>query len=62
MEWLTISVNPPETDCVLVARTGDKLGLGASHTIFEFDSSIFTQENVEEHFAGTDYIEWLKLS
>tara|TARA_R110002020_G_scaffold475890_1_gene713790 strand:+ start:44397 stop:44585 length:189 start_codon:yes stop_codon:yes gene_type:complete len=62
MEWLTISITPPETDCVLAARTADKFGLGATHALFEFDSNIFTQENVEEHFTGTDYIEWVKLS
>ena len=62
MEWLTINVNPPKLDCPIVARGEDNFGLGFKHATFEFDSSIFTEEEAANHLDSHEFTRWGDIS
>ncbi len=61
MSWLTININPPKLDCHIVARTADEFGYGYNVSAFEFDSSIFTEEEVAMHLESHNFVEWMEL-
>ncbi len=61
MSWLTININPPKLDVVIVARTSDEFGYGASHEVFTFDSEVINEEEAVMHLENHSYIEWMEL-
>lgn len=61
MSWLTININPPKLDVVIVARTADEFGYGARHEIFTFDSRTFTEDEAAMFLGNRSFIEWMEM-
>ena len=61
MNWITTNINPPKLDVMIVARTADKFGHGASGELFTFDSKVFTEDEAAMHLQNRSYIEWVEL-
>ena len=61
MKWLTISINPPELDAVIVLRTADDFGLGRTFEVVDFDSKVIEKENYLSYLECSDFIEWMEL-
>ena len=61
MKWLTIDINPPKLDVSIVARGEDKFGLGSKKDVFEFDSTVFTEEEAAGHLLINGFVYWLEL-
>lgn len=61
MNWLTININPPKLDVMIVARTADDFGYGATGKVFEFDSELFDAEEAVMHLENHSFVEWLEL-
>jgi hypothetical protein len=59
--WLTISINPPKLDVVIVARTADEFGYGARNEVYTFDSKVFTGDEAASHLENLSYIQWMEL-
>lgn len=60
-QWLTVRINPPKLDEVIVARSADEFGYGATKELFEFDSKVFTEEEAIMHLQNRSLIEWTEL-
>lgn len=61
MKWLTININPPKLDVVIVARSTDEFGYGAHHEVFTFDSRTFTEDEVVMFLQNRSFIEWIEI-
>lgn len=59
--WLTIAINPPKLDVVIVARTADEFGWGARNEVYTFDSRVFDETEAVAHLETHSYIEWMEL-
>ena len=61
MKWLTININPPKLDVVIVARSADEFGYGAYHDVFTFDSKVFTEDEAAMFLGNRSFIEWIEI-
>ena len=61
MKWLTININPPKLDVVIVARSTDEFGLGAHYDVFTFDSKVFTEDEAAMFLGNRSFIEWIEI-
>ena len=58
MKWLTISINPPPLDGVIVVRTSDFLGFGVCREVIEVDPEIMEYEDLIYYLTSNNFIEW----
>ena len=58
MEWLSLSVNPPEKVKPIVARTEDKFGWGVSYRIIDFDCGFLSVDEAIQWMQTHSLIEW----
>lgn len=62
MKWLTISINPPPLDGVIVVRTSDRFGYGVDHEVVNIDPEVLEYEDLMFHLNSNDFIEWMDIS
>ena len=58
MKWLTVSINPPPLDGVIVVRSANLFDLGRSYEVIQIDPKVMEYEDLTYYLGSNDFIEW----